>query len=266
MAAPVANPPPVASAGTELALQFGNALCEEGLRGEKTEAARKALLLHLSGLLEGGDAFEGLLLPERDLLVIAFLEGFGRPLGAAQLEDLRKLIAEERAYLDLIRREPPDVPWIERARLFTSQACEWDRRLDSILDPEQKAALRSGDGGLFDYKDVPLVRSDPKTNCERVNFSKDPTGERLARKWCRDLLGPDQNESRFRTYATEYARLMLEIGVPYSDNEARASLAYRKRQLEIHASVQKMMLEDRRFSEEELAKIRGWSEMYEGDR
>ncbi|MBI2919918.1 MAG: hypothetical protein HYY18_02410 [Planctomycetes bacterium] len=258
--------PPTTQPWADLALGYGKALREEGLRGAGVEAWRKRVLAYLNMCDGEGDSFEALLCAERDLLVVYFFHGFGLPLSADQIDRMMKLIAEERQSLNRIRKNPPDVPWVERARFFTEQACEWDRRLESILNGEQLAALRAHEGGIFDYRDVVLVRSDPSTNCERVNFRQDPSGERLSRKWASDIFGQAQDDPRLRTYATEYARLMLEIGVPDYGKEGRTSLSYRLRQLEIHASVQKMMLEDRRFTEDEMAKIRAWDELYEGDR
>ena len=245
------------------AFRYGQAIREEGLGGDGA-AAEGAFLADME--LKANDPFEALLDPKRDSFLNSFFQGFELPLNAAQTEQLHKLVSEECAYLDQVCSKPPDVPWIERARMFTAQACEWDRRLESILDASQLAALRAHEGGILDYKSNVLARSDPKTNCERVNFREDPTGERLGQKWAADIFGPGRDDPRLRVYATEYARQMLEIGVPDYETEGRASLAYRLRQLEIHASIQKMMLEDDRFSEEELSQIRAWHELYEGDR
>lgn len=248
----------------DLAAGYGKAVSEEGLDSEKAVAWRDALLAELNPCFERCDPFEAMLHEERDRLVMMFLLGYGLSPSGSQCDQLMKLASEEYWFRDRVRREPPDVPWIERARLFTAQALEWERRLEAILNAEQLAALRQKKGGIFDFRNVVLARTDPAPGCERVNFSRDPEGERLARKWAADIFGPTREDARLQVYAAEYARRMLELGMPDYEAEGRASLAYRLRQIEIQASVQKTMLEDPRFTPEEVARIRGWDDLYEG--
>ena len=253
-------------AWAELAIRYGKALREVGLHDQETDAAHSKLGVHLMPPVLGrGDPFEYLLVPERDRLVPHFLEGFGLPLNATQVDQLHGLVEEERLYWDKIHREPPGESWIDRSRLYTAQACEWDRRLEGILDAAQVTAVRFRECGLTGLKQVVLTRYDPRTS-NRADFRKDLTGESLARNWVADIFWHAEPDSRMPIYAREYIHLMLEIGVPDYEVDGRASLAYRLRQLEIQASLQKMMLEDLRFTEEELTQIRIWHELYEGVR
>ncbi|MCE9582555.1 MAG: hypothetical protein K8T20_08690 [Planctomycetes bacterium] len=256
--------------GVQLAKALG-AAAKAGWDSEEAIKADAALADFLAGLARDAevDEFEFALNPARDALFAAFLEGFGLPLDESQAARLAELLKLEGDRWALRLEERKNQTLIERLASVYNDAADLEPRAAAILTADQSAALAyrfqiryhsrnpqpwADHNNALGPREAPhrqLVAEDKTSNCYWY--------------WYHDFLAPGSPDSELvKFYADWYQRELLGLEKPADlSGDKTVPPAYRAKQAALQAEVQKKMLEDARFGEDDKKRIREWGRLYD---
>jgi len=276
LAKPLPDRPDPAAERLKRGRALARALGEAVRGGWDSDAARKAEQAVLDFLDElrrdsAVDADEFIVSPERDALLLDFLEGLGLALTDDQRKMFDDLLARERlVWAERLEKREGESS-IEQLAATYARAAEAETALGTLLDADQKAAwthrfmIRARSRNIPPFRDRNMALG-PRELRDRTIVDPQNAAD-LAWAWKNDLLGADRDPKPLESYAREYLRQMTAVEVP-KDLSGTTSIpsSYRAAQLAAQAAVQKMMLADRAFTDEDLARIREWSKAYDPGR
>ncbi|MBI2919607.1 MAG: hypothetical protein HYY18_00820 [Planctomycetes bacterium] len=270
LAAAGSETPEVRERGAALARAFG-AAARAGWDTPECAAAEQALADWLAALRResGTDAAEFACSPARDALIPAFLEAFGAPLDADQQRAFDALIdLEARRWESHLQARAETTPLGRIAASF-ALASEFESAAAVLLSPDQEAALshryqvRSRSRNIKPFRDRNHVLG-PREPSGRA-LSPPGNALQLAATWGRDFLDEGRDGSRLlQVYAQEYVRQMTAVEAPADlDGSVSVPASYRAAQAREQAEIQRMMLEDKQLTDDERARLREWTRLYD---
>ncbi|KAF0240856.1 MAG: hypothetical protein FD180_4734, partial [Planctomycetota bacterium] len=233
----------------------------EAMKGKGgPEAAGKAakLVAHLLNRLrfEHQLADEELLIaPLRDRMLPDFLAAMGFPMSDEARQRFDELMAfEEQAWKDRLEARGAETP-LQRIAAALELAEREDDRLQALLTPQQLSTILSQPLGKRDADNVCMIGRRWVPPGRPFNARADNAKETLYSLWGADtgIAGV-----RFEKYSEDYASKLRDLGPEPLDASGGASITWRRRQAVMQAQVQKAMLADPEFSEEDRGKIRKW--------
>ena len=234
----------------------------EAMKGKGgPEAAGKAakLVAHLLNRLrfEHQLADEELLIaPLRDRMLPDFLAAMGFAMSDEQRNQFDALLAfEEQAWKERLEARKSETP-LQRIAAALELAEREDDRLQSLLTPQQLSTLLA----------QPLGKR-PADNVCMIGRRWVPPGRPFdaragnAKETLYSLWGAETGIAgvRFENFAEDYANKLRDLGPEPIDASGGASIIWRRRQSVLQAQVQKAMLADPEFSDEDRGKIRKWA-------
>ncbi|MBI2919916.1 MAG: hypothetical protein HYY18_02395 [Planctomycetes bacterium] len=245
------------------ALAYGRSLGDGiGTPGPVAAAKRVLHLLNRARFEHLLSDEEMLCHPDRDRMAAAFLDGRGLPLSPDQRHRLDELLMfEEASWRDLLSARRKQTP-LERAAASLELAAKEEDWLNSILSVEQQTALAACVEGDRPEDSVVVVGRRRGGWGETFDAASETAGGGLSEAWGSEILGMAGQGVRFRDFADEYAGEIAALGCASDDGSGNIPLAWRKRQAAIQAALQKKMLADERWDEEERAAIRRWQTGY----
>jgi hypothetical protein len=233
----------------------------EALKGKGgPEAAGKAakLVAHLLNRLRFEHQLsdeELLIAPLRDRMVPDLLAAMGYPMSDEQRKQFDALLAfEEQAWKDRLEARGSETP-LQRVAAALELAEREDDRLQALLTPQQLSTLLAQPLGKRPADNVCMVGRRWVPPGRPFDPRADNAKETLYSLWGAEtgIAGV-----RFENFAEDYASKMRDLGPEPIDSSGGASIIWRRRQAVMQAQIQKAMLANPEFSEEDRAKIRKW--------
>ncbi len=226
--------------------------------GASAEDAGKAakLVAHLLNRLrfEYQLADEELLaMPLRDRMVPEFLAAMGFAMTDGQRKAFDDLMTyEEQAWKERLEARKAETP-LQRIAAALEVAEREDDRLQALLTPQQNATLLAQPLGKNASENVCMIGRRWVPPGRAFDPRAGNAKETLYQRWGEDtgIAGV-----RFEKYAEQYATGLRDLGPEPIDSAGGASIIWRRRQAVMQAQVQKAMLADPEFSEEDRGRIR----------
>ncbi len=228
--------------------------------GASAEEAGKAakLVAHLLNRLRYENQLadeEVLIVPLRDRMVPEFLAAMGFAMSDAQRKAFDELMQfEEQAWKERLEARKSETP-LQRIAAALEIAEREDDRLQAILTPQQNATLLAQPMGKTPAENVCMIGRRWVPPGRAFDPRADNASHELFQRWGEDtgIAGV-----RFEKHAEQYASNLRDLGPEPIDSSGGASIIWRRRQAAMQAQVQKAMLADPQFSEEDRGKIRKW--------
>lgn len=228
--------------------------------GASAEEAGKAakLVAHLLNRLRFEHQLadeEVLIVPLRDRMVPEFLAAMGFAMTEAQRKTFDDLMAfEEQAWKDRLEARRSETP-LQRIAAALEIAERQDDRLQALLTPQQNATLLAQPLGKTPAENVCMIGRRWVPPGRAFDPRRDNAVDVLAQSWGEDtgIAGV-----RLEKHAEQYASNLRDLGPEPIDASGGASIIWRRRQAAMQAQVQRAMLADPQYSEEDKAKIRKW--------
>lgn len=233
----------------------------EAMKGKGgPEAAGKAakLVAHLLNRLRLEHQLtdeELLIAPLRDRMVPDFLAAMGFPMSDEQRQQFEALMAlEEQAWKDRLEARHAETP-LQRVAAALELAEREDDRLQALLSPQQLSTILSQPLGKRPADNVCMIGRRWVPPGRPFDARADRAKETLYSLWGAEtgIAGV-----RLDRYAEDYTSRLRDLGPEPIDAAGGASIVWRRRQAVMQAQVQKAMLSDPEFSDEDRVKIRRW--------
>ncbi|MCC6741070.1 MAG: hypothetical protein IT452_18665 [Planctomycetia bacterium] len=226
--------------------------------GASAEDAGKAakLVAHLLNRLRYEHQLadeEVLIAPLRDRLVPEFLAAMGFPLSEEQRKLFDDLIAfEEQSWKERLEVRRSETP-LQRIAAALALAERADDRLLALLTPQQSSTLLAQPLGKTPAENVCMIGRRWVPPGRVFDARADKAKETVYTRWAEDtgIAGV-----RFEKYAEQYVSGLRDLGPEPRDASGGASVIWRRRQAVLLAQIQKAMLADGEFSEEDCGRIR----------
>ena len=233
----------------------------EALKGKGgPEAAGKAakLVAHLLNRLrfEHQLADEELLIaPLRDRMLPDLLAAMGFAMSDDQRKQFDALLAfEEQAWKDRLEARGAETP-LQRIAAALELAEREDDRLQAMLTAQQMSTLLAQPLGKRPADNVCMIGR----RWVPPGRPFDPRAEK-AKETLYSLWGAETGIAgvRFENFAEDYATKLRDLGPEPVDTSGGASIIWRRRQSAMQAQIQKAMLADPEFTDEDRGRIRKW--------